>query len=114
MAFAAVSDLGAASRTIRVVTNDGRRRTVLEGATLVGDSVVGRNAGADTLGSKGWAPLGARTGERAAVAVSAVTRVEVRELDKRRTFGPVALVGIAAVVTVTVVLLRAMVALYGN
>jgi hypothetical protein len=107
-----VSELGSARRTVRVVTSSGRRRTVLENAALVGDSVVGRLAATDTLGSEGWTPLRAGTGEQAAIAVSAVTRVEVRTLDKRRMFGPIAILGIAAVVWVTVVVVRAMVALY--
>ena len=79
-----LNEIGA-GQTVRVVTDDGRRRAMLEGATVVDDSVVGRLAALDTLGRHQWAPLGSATGERTAIAVSAITRVERRELDKRRS-----------------------------
>jgi hypothetical protein len=87
---------------------------VLESARVVGDSVIGRLVSTDTLGAEGWARLRPGTNERTAIAVSAITRVEVRQLNKRRTLAPLALLGVAAVVTVTIVLVRAMLSLYGN
>jgi hypothetical protein len=109
-----VGNLGTGGRTIRIVTADGRRRVVLESARVVGDSVIGRLVSTDTLGAEGWARLRPGTNERTAIAVSAITRVEVRQLNKRRTLAPLALLGVAAVVTVTIVLVRAMLSLYGN
>jgi hypothetical protein len=96
----AATNMGAPGRTIRVVTDDGRRRAVLEGAALVGDSVIGRLAETDTLGTEGWARLRPGTGDRTAIAVSAITRVEVRELDKRRTYAPLVVLGVATAVLV--------------
>ena len=67
-------------QTVRVVTDHGRRRAVLEEAAVAGDSVVGRLATVDTLRRSEWVPLGPGEGERTAIAVSAITRVERREM----------------------------------
>ena len=104
--------LGVGGRTIRVVTNGGLRRIVLEDAALVGDSLIGRHTETDTLRVAGWERVRVGSGDRSAIASAAVTRVEVRELNKQRTFAPLALLGIAAAVTVSAIALRAIVSLY--
>ena len=94
-----VSEIGTAGRTIRVVTADGRRRTVLEDATLIGDGVIGRLVQSDTLRAGGWATLRRGEAERTAIPHSSITRVEQRELDKRRAYVPlIVLGGVAALV----------------
>jgi hypothetical protein len=91
-----VSEIGGlAGRTIRVVTDNGTRRAVLQGAAVVGDSVSGRVTALDTLRADGWAPLRGARGERMAIPASAITRVEVWELDKR-TYSALLVIGMAA------------------
>jgi hypothetical protein len=75
------------ANTIRVVTDGGRVRTVLDRGMVVGDSVVGRLNQIDTLQVNGWARLHPGDGRRTAIPVSRIVRLEVRELDGRRTFG---------------------------
>jgi hypothetical protein len=100
-----MSEIGTTGRTIRVVTDDGLRRAVLEGATVVGDSVIGRLTEVDTLRGDGWTQLRPGTGERTAIAMSAVTRVEVRELDQRRTSAPLVVLGAAALLLLVAALI---------
>ena len=88
-----VSDIGTPGPTIRVLTNGGMRAAVLEGAAAVGDSVIGRLSRVDTLHVGGWATLQAGSGERTAIPVAAITRLQIRELDQRRTFAPLAVLG---------------------
>ena len=108
-----VSEIGSAGRTIRVVTDNGTRRAVLEGAVVAGDSVSGRVTALDTLRADGWAPLQASGGERMVIPTSAITRIEVRELDKRRTYAPLVVIGVAAALVALVALL-AVAALAGS
>jgi hypothetical protein len=82
--------------TVYVVTDVGVRRSLLEGAALSGDSVVGRLTRLDTLRSDGWATARQLAGERTAIPLSSITRVEHRELDKRRTYAPLIVLGGAA------------------
>lgn len=83
--------------TIRVVTDSGRVRTVLDRGMVVGDSVVGRLNQIDTLQVNGWARLHPGDGRRTAIPVSRIVRLEVRELDGRRSFGwLVPIVGLVA------------------
>ena len=79
--------VGSGASTIRVVTDSGRVRAVLDGAAPVGDTVVGRLVQTDTLYANGWAVLRPGDGGRTAIPVSRIVRLEVRELDGRRTFG---------------------------
>lgn len=102
------SEIGDVGRTIRVSTDSGRRAAVLEQARVVADSVVGRLARIDTLRMDGWAPLRRGNGERTAIPIAAITRVDVRELDKRRTYVPLmvlgATVGLVLLVAVSIAL----------
>lgn len=98
--------VGPGASTIRVVTDSGRVRAVLEGAAAVGDTVVGRLVRTDTLHANGWAMLRPGDGGRTAIPVSRIVRLEVRELDGRRTFGwllPIA--GLVALLAGAVLLL---------
>ena len=72
---------------------------MLEDATVVGDSVIGRLVESDSLVGQRWVRLPSAAGERVAIAVSGIGRVEVRELDKRRTYAPLIVLGITAGVT---------------
>ena len=64
---------------------------------VVGDSVVGRLNQIDTLQVNGWARLHPGDGRRTAIPVSRIVRLEVRELDGRRSFGwLVPIVGLVA------------------
>ena len=88
-----VSDIRTPGPAVRVLTNGGMRAAVLEGAAAVGDSVIGRLSRVDTLHVSGWATLQAGSGERTAIPVAAITRLQIRELDQRRTFAPLAVLG---------------------
>ena len=88
-----VSDIGTPGPTIRVLTNGGLRAAVLDGAAAVGDSVIGRLSRVDTLHVSGWATVRAGSGERTAIPVAAITQLQIRELDGRRTFAPLVLLG---------------------
>jgi hypothetical protein len=94
-----VSEIGTGA-TVYVVTDGRVRRAMLEGAAVsLGESVVGRLARLDTLRHDGWATLRRGAGERTAIPPSSITRVDRRELDKRRTYAPVIVVGgVAALV----------------
>lgn len=83
----------------------GRRRAVLEDATAVGDSVIGRLVRTDSLVGQSWERLRSAAGQRAAIAVSRIRRVEVRELDKSGTYAPLIVIGIAAGATLVVAVL---------
>jgi hypothetical protein len=76
-----------------VLTDGGVRAAVLDGAAAVGDSVIGRLSRVDTLHMSGWATLRAGSGERTAIPVAGITRLQIRELDQRRTLAPLVVLG---------------------
>ena len=63
---------------------------MLEGATVTSDSIVGRLTHTDTLRGGRFARLRAADGQRSAIPVSAIVRVERREIDITRTLAPLA------------------------